>query len=41
MGRNTVAILMTAPLPYLLMSVEVITLENVSFSDIENPKAVC
>ena len=32
---------MTAPLPYLLMSVEVITLENVSFSDIQNPKTVC
>ena len=41
MGRNTVAILMAAPLPYLLMSVEVITLENVSFSDIQNPKTVC
>ena len=32
---------MTAPLPYLLITVEVITMEKVSFSDIQNPKTVC
>ena len=41
MGRNTVGILTTARLQYLLNTVEVITLEKVSFSDIQNPKAVC
>ena len=29
---------MTAPLQYLLVTVEVITLEKVSFSDIQNPR---
>ena len=32
---------MTAPLQYLLVTVEVITLEKVSFSDIQNRKTVC
>ena len=41
MCRNTVVILTTAPLPYLLITLEVITLEKVSFSDIQNPKTVC
>ena len=40
-GRNTVAMSTTAPLPYLLITVCVITLEKVSFSHIENPKTVC
>ena len=41
MVRNTVAICTTSPLPYLLIIMEIITLEQVSFSDIENPKIVC
>ena len=31
----------TAPLPYLLITVKVSTLEKVSFSDIRNPNTVC
>ena len=30
-----------APLQYLLISVNVVVLEKVSFSDIKNPKTVC
>ena len=30
-----------APLQYLLISVNVVVLEKVSFSDIQNPKTVC
>ena len=41
MRRNTVAISTTEPLQYLLITVEIITLENVSFSDIKNRKTVC
>ena len=41
MGRNTVAILIAAPLEYLLISVKVVPFEKVFFSDTENPKAVC
>ena len=41
MGSNTVAIWTSAPLPDLLMNVKVIALEKVSFSDIQNRKAVC
>ena len=41
MGRNTVAISMTAPLQYLLISVNVVALEKVFFSDKKNPKTVC
>ena len=41
MGRNTVAIWMAAALQYLLITVKVVVLENVSFSDTQSPKAVC
>ena len=41
MGRNTVAIRMAAPLQYLLITLKVVALEKVSFSDTQNPKAVC
>ena len=41
MGRNTVAILIAAPLEYLLVTVKVVALEKVSFSDKQNPMAVC
>ena len=41
MGRNTVNIRTTAPLPYLLITVKVIALEKVSLSDIQNSKTVC
>ena len=41
MGQNTVPILMAAPLQYLLITVKVVALEKVSFSDTQNPKAVC
>ena len=41
MGRNTVAICMTASLQYLLITVKVLALEEVSFSDTQNPKTVC
>ena len=41
MGRNTVALLMAEPLQYLLITVKVVALEKVSFSDTQNHKAVC
>ena len=41
MDRQTFAILMVEPLKYLLITVKVVTLEKVSFSDTQNPKAVC
>ena len=41
MGLDTVAIRMAAPLQYLLITVNVVALEKVSFSDTQNPKAVC
>ena len=41
MGQNTVRISMAAPLQYLLITVKVVALEKVSFSDTKNPKAVC
>ena len=41
MGRNTVVIRIAAPLEYLLITVKVVALEKVSFSDTQNPKAVC
>ena len=41
MGRNTIAISMTAPLQYLLITVNVVALEKVSFSHTQNSKAVC
>ena len=40
MGQNTVVIRMVAPLQYLLITVKVVALEKVSFSDKQNPKAV-
>ena len=41
MGQNTVAIWMEAPLQYLLITVKVVALEKFSFSDTQNPKALC
>ena len=41
MGRKTVAIIMAAPLQYLLITVKVVALEKVSFSDTQNSKVVC
>ena len=38
-GRNTVGISMIAPLQYFLITVKVVALEKVSFSDTQNPKA--
>ena len=40
MGRQSVAILMTAPLQYLIIPVKVVPLEKLSFSDTQNPKTV-
>ena len=40
MGRNTIAVGMEAPLEYLLITLKVVVLEKVSFSDTQNPKAV-
>ena len=41
MDRNTVAISMAAPLQYLLITVKIVGLEKVSFSDTQNSKALC
>ena len=41
MVRKTLAAWMTAPLPNLLITVKVVALEKVSFSDTQNPKTVC
>ena len=41
MGQHTVAIWMAAPLQDLLITVKVVSLEKVSFSDTKNPNAVC
>ena len=41
MGRNTVIILTTAPLKYLLITVKVVALAKASSVDIQNPKTVC
>ena len=41
MGPNTVGVRIAAPLQYLLITVKVVALEKVSFSDTQNPKAVC
>ena len=41
MGQDTVAIWMAAPLQYLLITVKVVLLQEVSFSDTQNPKTVC
>ena len=40
MGRNFVAILMAAPLKYLLITLKVVPSEKVSFSHREIPKTV-
>ena len=40
MARNTVAVWITAPLQYLLITLKVVALEKVSFNDTQNPKAV-
>ena len=40
MGQNTVLIQMAAPLQYLLITLKVVALEKVSFSDTQNPKTV-
>ena len=40
MGQHTVAIWMAAPLQDLLITVKVVSLEKLSFSDTQNPKAV-
>ena len=41
MSEKTVPIWMAAPLQYLLITAQVVAMEKVSFSDTENPKAVC
>ena len=41
MGPNTLLISMAAPLQYLLITVKLVPLEKVSFSDTKNPKAIC
>ena len=41
MVRNTISICMAAPLLYLLITVKVIVLEKVCFSDNQNSKAFC
>ena len=41
MVPNTVDILMVEPLKYLLSTVKVVALEEVSFTETQNPKAVC
>ena len=41
MGRNNVAILITACLHYLLITVKLNALERVFFSAAQNPKALC
>ena len=41
MGRNTVAISMAGHLQYLLITVKVVALGKVSFSDTKYPEAVC
>ena len=41
MGRNTVAIGIAEPLEYLLITVKLIALEKVCFSDTQNPQAFC
>ena len=38
MGRNFVPISMAATLQYLLITVKVVALQKVSFSDTQNPK---
>ena len=40
MGPNTVALRMAEPLHNLLITLKVVALEKVSFSDTQNPKVV-
>ena len=40
-GQHTVAISIPAHLQYLLITVKLVPLETVSFSDTQIPKAVC
>ena len=40
MGRNFVAISMAEPLKYLLITLKVVALEKVSFSDKQNPNTL-
>ena len=40
MGQHTVEIWMAEPLQYLLITVKVVALEKISFSDTQIPKAV-
>ena len=40
MSRNTIAIKKSAPLQYLLITVQVVSLKKVSFQDTQNSKAV-
>ena len=40
-GPNTFPMWMAKPLQYLLSTLEAVALEKVSFSDAQNPKAVC
>ena len=41
MALNTVTVWMAAPLQYLLITLKVVALQKVSFSDTQNPNAVC
>ena len=41
MCQQTGAILIAAPLQYQLNTVKVLAFEKVSFSDTQNPKAIC
>ena len=41
MGQHTVAIRMAAHSEYVLITVKVVALEKVSFSDAQYPKPVC
>ena len=41
MSRNTVRIITTAPLEYLLITVKVVALEKFSFGDTQNPETIC
>ena len=41
MDQDTVAILMPAALQYLVITVNLVALEKLSFSDTQNPNAVC
>ena len=41
MGQKIVGISMAEPLQYLLITLNVLALEKVSFSNTQNPKDVC